>query len=68
MFVGGIIYTLRNIGRSTSYSDIDSHYKEKRLRRWFIKNGVEPDRLSFLKEELTRIENDIKATEAHRYS
>ena len=52
MFVGGLIYMLRNLGRNTSFSDIDSHYKQKRLEKWFIKHGVEPDRLTFLESEL----------------
>ncbi len=68
MFVGGILYSLRNLGKDTSFSSIDKHYKEKRLEKWYIKNGVEPDRLEFLKEELKRIESEIQQAEGQRYS
>lgn len=63
MFVGGILYSLRNLGRDTSFSSIDDHYKEKRLERWYVKSGVEPDRLEFLKEELKKIEKEIANAE-----
>ena len=31
MFVSGIIYSLRNLGKDTSYSSIDTHFKQNRL-------------------------------------
>lgn len=63
MFVGGIIYSLRNMGQDTMFSSIDKHYKERRLERWFLKHGVEPDRLTFLEEELKKVEKEIEITE-----
>jgi hypothetical protein len=38
------------------------------LENWYIKNGVDPDRLLFLKEELAKVEKDILAAEGQRYS
>ena len=48
LFVSGILYSLRNLGENTNFSSIDSFYKNKRLEKWFLKHGVEPDRLTFL--------------------
>jgi hypothetical protein len=45
------------------FSSIDKHYKERRLERWFLKHGVEPDRLTFLEEELKKVEREIEITE-----
>ena len=50
------------------FSSIDQHYKQRRLERWFIKHGVEPDRLAFLEEELARIEEELKEAERQRYA
>lgn len=64
MFVGGLIYTLRNLGKtSTNFSSMDEHHKGKRLEKWFIKRGVEPERLRFLEEELEKVEREIEITE-----
>jgi hypothetical protein len=68
MFVGGVIYSLRNLGQNTAFSSIDHHYKNRRLEKWFIKNGIEPDRLRFLCEELEKIEREIEITEFQRYA
>ena len=69
MFVGGVIYSLRKLGKSdVAFSSIDNHYKEQRLSKWYIKHGIDPDRLVFLKEELKKIEDEIKVTEGQRYS
>lgn len=68
MFVGGLLYQLKNWGKETSYSSLDSHYKAKRLEKWYLKNGLDPDRLDFLKEELAKIDLEIKGTESQRYS
>lgn len=68
LFVTGIIYSLRNLGQDTAFSSIDKHYKNKRLEKWLQKKGVEPDRLTFLEEELKKIEDEIQATEAQRYA
>lgn len=67
MFVGGILYSLRNLGQDTLFSSIDSYYKEKRLEKWFLKQGVEPDRLKFLQEELKHIETELRRAELQRY-
>jgi hypothetical protein len=67
MFVGGIIYTLRN-KTSTAFSAIDDHYRNRRLEKWFIKHGVEPERLNFLQEELAKLERDIEIAEFQRYA
>ncbi len=37
MFVGGVLYSLRNLGQDTLFSSIDKYYKEKRLERWFLR-------------------------------
>ena len=68
MFVGGFLYSLKNLGQNTAFSSIDNHYKNKRLEKWFLKNGVEPDRLVFLQEELKKIESEIETTEIQRYA
>lgn len=67
--MSGVIYSLRKLGKSdVSFSSIDKHYREERLNKWYIKHGVDPDRLAFLKEELKKIEDEIKVTEGQRYS
>jgi len=68
LFVGGVLYSLRNLGQDTAYSSIDKHYKERRLERWFLKHGVEPDRLTFLQQELAAIERDLANAEVQRYA
>jgi hypothetical protein len=42
---------------------MDKHYKDKRLEKWYAKNGVDPDRLNYLKEELNSIEKKIRQAE-----
>lgn len=63
MFVGGVLYCLRNLGQNTSFSSIAENYKQRRLNKWYRKHGVEPDRLTFLIEELAKIEEELKDTE-----
>lgn len=68
MFVAGILYSLKHLGQDTAFSSIDNHYKNRRLERWFIKHGVDPDRLDFLKEELKKVDHEIDITEMQRYA
>ena len=68
MFVGGVLYCLKNIGQSTSFSSISDNYKERRLNKWYRKHGVESDRLAFLVEELAKIEEELKDAEKQRYA
>jgi hypothetical protein len=68
MFVGGVLYCLKNLGQSTSFSSIADNYKERRLNKWYRKHGVEPDRLTFLVEELAKIEEELKEAEKQRYA
>lgn len=68
LFVGGLLYSIKNLGQSTSFSSIDSYYKSKRLERWFLKHGVEPHRLSFLQEELAKVQEELERTELQRYA
>lgn len=50
------------------FSSIDGQFKKRRLEKWFLKHGVEPDRLVFLEEELKKIEEELKVTEFQRYA
>ena len=59
LFVSGLIYSFRHLGKDTAFTSMDSHYKSKRLERWYLKNGIDPDRLRFLKEELAAIDHRI---------
>ncbi len=68
MLIGGMLYSLKNYGQSTNFSQIDNYYKNKKLHKWFIKYGIEPDRLNFLQEELKKIEREISETEFQRYA
>ena len=68
MFVGGVLYCLKNLGQDTSFSSIADNYKERRLNKWYRKHGVEPDRLTFLVEELAKIEEELKDAEKQRYA
>jgi hypothetical protein len=68
MFVGGVLYCLKNLGQSTSFSSIADNYKERRLNKWYRKHGVEPERLTFLVEELAKIEEELKEAEKQRYA
>ena len=68
MFVGGVLYCLKNLGQDTSFSSISDNYKERRLNKWYRKHGVEPDRLTFLEEELAKIEEELKDSEKQRYA
>ena len=69
MFVGGLLYTLRNLGKSdTLFSSMDRHHKNRRLERWCLKHGVEPDRLEFLKSELSKLEEQIDQAEEQRFA
>jgi hypothetical protein len=68
MFVGGVLYCLKNLGQNTSFSSIADNYKERRLNKWYRKHGVEPDRLTFLVEELAKIEEELKEAEKQRYA
>ncbi len=68
LFVSGLLYSLRNMGQNTNFSSIDQYYKNKRLEKWFLKHGVEPDRLNFLQEELAKVEAELNAAEQQRYA
>ena len=56
------------MGQNTNFSSIDQYYKNKRLEKWFLKHGVEPDRLNFLQEELAKVEAELNAAEQQRYA
>jgi hypothetical protein len=64
MFIGGFLYSLRNVGKDPSFSGIDAHYKEKRLDKWYAKQGLDRERLEYLKEALKNIEKEIEVAEA----
>ncbi len=66
--MSGLLYSLRNMGQNTNFSSIDQYYKNKRLEKWFLKHGVEPDRLNFLQEELAKVEAELNAAEQQRYA
>jgi hypothetical protein len=68
LFVSGLIYSFRNLGKEPSFTSMDKQFKEKRLEKWYIKNGIDPDRLKFLKEELAAVEHKIEIAEGQRYS
>jgi hypothetical protein len=68
MFVGGVLYSLRNMGQDTLFSSMSAYYKERRLHRYFRKQGVEPARLRYLEGELAKIEAEIRQTERQRYA
>lgn len=68
MFVGGVLYSLRNMGQDTMFSSMSEYYKERRLHRYFKKQGVEPERLRYLQGELTKIDAEIKQSERQRYA
>jgi hypothetical protein len=55
------------LGKDTAFTTLDKHYREKRLERWYLKNGVDPDRLRYLKEELALVEKKILMAEGQRY-
>lgn len=63
MFVSGLIYSLRNYGKDTNFTTMDSHYNQKRLEKWYLKKGLDPDRLRYLNEELDKIEHKIREAE-----
>lgn len=63
-----MIYSFKNYGRDTAFTTIDMHYKEKRLEKWYLKNGVDPDRLKYLREELASVETSLEKAEGQRYS
>lgn len=68
LFVSGILYSFRNYGKDTAFTSLDDHYRSKRLNKWYIKHGVDPDRLIYLQEELEKIEKKILIAEGQRYS
>eukprot|EP00347_Sterkiella_histriomuscorum_P018926 403343635 len=67
LFVAGLVYSLRNYGKDTSFTSIDKNYHETRLARWYNRNGVDPDRLKYLKEELATVQKKIRVAESQRY-
>ena len=67
LFVMGLLYSFRNL-KNPSYSELHEDFKKRRLDRWYLKNGFDPDRLNFLKEELETIEKQIKIAENQRYA
>ena len=68
MFVGGVLYCLRNIGKSTQFSSFAEDFNNRRLTKWYRKHGIEPDRLSFLEEELSKITTELNEAEKQRYA
>ena len=66
--MSGILYSFRNLGKQPIFTTLDDDYKQRKLDRWYVKNGVDPDRLKFLKEELAEVEREILNTEGQRYS
>jgi len=47
---------------------VRNYYRERRLNKYFQKQGVEPDRLRYLQGELAKIEDEIRGSERQRYA